>query len=787
MKNYNKINLKKSTAFVLLSVTLATTFQTQVFAETNTIAIVSSDVNTTSDILVNVIVELKELPVSVQVTNLGKTEKQALEAIEAEHVKFEKIFNDIVNNKNDKNVNLKNSKISLEYEYTLNGYALTIPGNKIESLVKSGLVKKVWLDVNSNISATATTSSKSKNLDSLSLINVDKLHNEGVLGLNNGKAIKVGVIDTGIDYNHPSLTSAYKGARTENLKYNDVLGWDFVDGDSDPMETTYGDWIEAYEKNKKGEYIGGATYYTTHGTHVSGIVTGTAPKVELYGYRVIGPYSTTNALSWTLGAVEKSVVDDMDVVNMSLTGKSNAAKYVLSNAVNNAVLSGVTVVAAAGNSGEYGNMSMPSPGTSPLAITVGASTFDGEVKVADLEFRLNNGYVDVYSSPMVASDGSDVSSIYEIVNGGIVYVGYANESDIKDIDLKDKIVVVDRGSDKSDVKIKRVKEAGARVAILIGGDESIKDIYFGDADEYCPTFSVSDAEGEMILENFSNGGKGVVSFTNEYSYHYNGDEFALLSSKGPSVDSYDIKPDIVAPGVSVNSTVAGKPVFDKSGKFTGKYDYTNAYVRMTGTSMAAPHITGIAALVLSQHPDYTPQDVKSAITNTAVPLADKTLSVYEVGAGRVDAYAAVNTPVLIKSLDNLQTYENGIATKNDYIKAERGSINFGSSTSKNEVKVSKDMSIENNTKSSKTFTTRVEYTDPRQETKTLRKISSSKDNKVVLNVPSTITVNGNSTQKFNVNLTVPNTAEKGIYEGYVYFKDKATGTEYRVPFAFGKN
>ncbi|PNB76454.1 hypothetical protein C1X30_33625, partial [Pseudomonas sp. FW305-BF6] len=77
-----------------------------------------------------------------------------------------------------------------------------------------------------------------------SVLGVDKLHKEGFTG----EGIKVGVIDTGVDYNHPDLTDVYKG------------GYDCVNDDNDPMETTYEDW----KKSTFAEFswLTGSSYYT---------------------------------------------------------------------------------------------------------------------------------------------------------------------------------------------------------------------------------------------------------------------------------------------------------------------------------------------------------------------------------------------------------------------------------------------------------------------------------------------------------------------------------------------
>ncbi len=741
---------------------------------------IDSQINTATTDLVSVVVELNQKPVYAQI---GKSEQETYKLIEKEHNDFKKFL--------DKSKSKNSIKITQEFYYTTNALAITLPGTEVKNLLNSGIVKKVWFDTGTkNGTSSSSTKVENSSLNSVSFLNVDDLHKDGVAGKVDGKTpIKVGIIDTGIDYNHPDLTKVYMGARNESYNINQVIGWDFVDGDSDPMEATYGDWLEENKKTGVSERQYNSEYYTKHGTHVAGVVgssgnlTGIAPEVELYGYRVVGPYEKTT-LSWILGGVEKSALDDMDVVNMSLAMGDAIDTYLLSNAVNNAVLSGVTVCTSAGNYGANGKSSIVSPTTAPLSISVGASSLPMERETADIEVKTGNGTIYIMDADLVATDNSKVTNLGE---KELIDVGFASANELEEKSLKGEVALIDQGSGDISVKVKGAKKAGAVAVVLLSGSEVMDSTYIGSSDEYCPTYKVTYKDSEDIKEKLRNSGNGLVTFSNESSYKKAGDELAVTSSKGPVSNTYDIKPDVVAPGISIYSTVPGKPVFDSNGKFTGKYDYTNAYQMLSGTSMAAPQVTGIAALILSQHPDYTPADVKAAIMNTAVPLAQENLSVYEEGAGRVDAYRAVHSDVLIKSVDTRKTYEDGIATDKDVIEVERGSINFGAKSSNDKISLDKNMVIENNSKTSKNFTTKVEYNESRVSENNSSEINSSKDNGVVLKVPSTITVKNGEVSNFVANITVPNTAKTGTYEGYVYFTDSKTKEEYRVPFAFVKN
>ncbi|MDI4707135.1 S8 family serine peptidase, partial [Pseudoalteromonas shioyasakiensis] len=137
-----------------------------------------------------------------------------------------------------------------------------------------------------------------------------------------GKGVKVGVVDTGIDYNHPDLSNNYKA------------GYDLVDLDDDPMETLKEEGIP-----------------TIHGSHVAGIIAadgdlkGVAPDAEIYSYRALGPGGAGTSVQ-VLAAMEQAVKDDVDVLNLSLGNSVNGPDYPTSVAVNRAVELGVPVVIA---------------------------------------------------------------------------------------------------------------------------------------------------------------------------------------------------------------------------------------------------------------------------------------------------------------------------------------------------------------------------------------------------------------------------------------------------------
>ncbi|MBO9130821.1 S8 family serine peptidase [Bacillus sp. 165] len=743
--------------------------------------VISPNIDTTSTEQVNVIVEFNQAPAKVEVMKqaakgLRTTTKAAAAKVEQAHQEFKQSFEALKNQKSA-SPQLKDAKITREYRTALTGVAVTIPGAAIEELLTCGVVKRVWKDdtVQLDLPEQTQSASESKMMDSIPQIGVDKLHEEKVTG----KGIKVGVLDTGIDYNHPDLKYAYQGYRSsfgtdpKAIEPEMVKGWDFVDNDADPMETTYKDW-QASNEPEINPYSG-TPYYTEHGTHVSGTIAGeqknnvdyavkgVAPDVDLYGYRVLGPYGA-GATSGILAGIDKAIADGMDVINLSLGNSLNDPLYPTSVAINNAMLSGVVAVVAAGNSGPN-EKTLGSPAASALGITVGASDFAMDIPTFT---SMTAGSQTFENVKLLGKTFTDNLETLQNQSMQVMFAGLGKPTDFEGKDFTGKIALIERGELAFVDKIKSAAKAGAKAVIIYNNVEGEISAYLGESMGLIPSFRLTKADGERLRELGDNASLTLGALANTKT---EGDSLASFSSRGPVEGSYDIKPDVVAPGVAIFSTIPEYVNSPEDG-----VDYTNAYTRLQGTSMATSHVAGVAALILQSHPGYSPFDVKAALMNTSVDLKGNN-SVFEQGAGRIDAYNAVHTDISIKVMDTTQTIENNQVVE---IADETGSISYGSHYKEDNgsIEDSRKMVIKNHGEEDKTFKVEVEYHGERTG------IQDAVANGVTLDVPSSITVASSKTVSMQPKITVPQSAAEGRYEGYIHVTNASNPEEtYQIPFA----
>lgn len=444
-----------------------------------------------------------------------------------------------------------------------------------------------------------------------------------------GQGIKVGIIDTGIDFKNPNLLGFGPSGKV-------IGGYDFVNSKEEPIDTN------------------------GHGTAVAGIVaangnfTGIAPKSKLFSYKVS---NTGEAVSsdYIVQGIQRAIQDGVNVINISLG--INRTNDEIDAAIDNAVSKGIVVVVASGNNGPEEN-TIGSPGRDINAITVGASYNNiTSSLVATLEVK-NKQYQVL---PMVAS-----RSFIGPVEGKIVYGSYGRISDLQNLTIKGSILLEERGSNVEGEKVyfaqkeQNAANMGAKALIVFNNESGI---FFGELVEpnktsgyvpRIPVISMSKDDGLELRDMLTSNTIGHLNI------FFHPDFIAPFSSRGP-VSPFYIKPDLVAPGVFVNSTTLG-----------GKYNLTS------GTSVAAPHVAGAVAILLQKHPRLDPASITSLITTTTDPVTDpygKLLPIEAVGSGRLNITRALDSNLIIlpHSLVFTLSVDNRTQTKTLHLQTLDGS------------------------------------------------------------------------------------------------------------------
>jgi len=478
--------------------------------------------------------------------------------------------------------------------------------------------------------------------EALEVFEMSRIHD--MYGMNlHGRGVSVAVLDTGVDYNHPVFIPFQN-------EYGRINGWCFIRNNNNVMEATFEEWRVSGQPMLNAS---GRRWVTMHGTHVAGIIAAMAPGIEMSHYRVLGPYGSGAAM-FTTSALERVHADMYDIVNLSLGSSPGSHPWGPNvQAINLMVLDGIIAVIAAGNSQNLGDFSLLAPGVAPLAISVGAGHTGGYIfPWYDAVFDDNGtGLMELHAwNPTYHTSFEDnLAGILSGSNpdGSFNYV-YLGQSPAATGDLTGYVAIVRRGATTfADMRIFAQNRNASALIIINNNGEATRvgtAIMGGTTATTIPIFLAQEFAGT----NFSSVGQtGTIYFGERgITAMPHNDSIAAFSSLGPATQTFHIKPDIIAPGDGVMSTVpafyANLPANPTIHSVVDATDFTRAYQLAGGTSMAAPVVAGIAALFVEQNNDITPYEVKARIMNNARPLAAGNRSVFAIGAGFVQPYEALN-------------------------------------------------------------------------------------------------------------------------------------------------
>ncbi|HSF43151.1 MAG TPA: S8 family serine peptidase, partial [Thermoanaerobaculia bacterium] len=517
------------------------------------------------------------------------------------------------------------------------------------------------------------------------------------LGLNaDGTGVTIGIIDTGIDYQH-----AHFGGTGVLADYqaNDrtmapdaffptakvVGGWDFAGDaytggaafpDPDPMDcnghgthvagTAGGLGVNADGTTYAGPYTPAANYGALR------VGPGTAPRALLYALRVFGCGGGTNltvqAIDWAIDPNnDDDFSDHLDVINMSLGSAFGSGFSASAVAADNAALAGVIVVTSAGNNGDTYFIS-GSPGSGNRVLATAASADDG-LPGPGIRVNAPGGIAGFYvagtaafgsAPPPGGTTGNVVLGLDPSDGAGVLTTDGCSPL-TNAAAVAGNIALIDRGTCGFAVKVKNAQDAGAIAAIIANTAAGA----FGNMGGADPTITIP-----SVMSTFADGNtfKANIATLNVTLFPA-GDTLGGFSSRGSRrtfLSAPRLKPDISAPGVAITSAQTGVTCTGTA-PFVGCSGLANASgflagsqpLVLQGTSMAAPHMAGIVALLRQLHPTWTVEEIKALAMNGAIH--DVTVfpggggarfGLGRVGAGRTDPAASAVSSVVAMNADD---------------------------------------------------------------------------------------------------------------------------------------
>ncbi|MEZ5354817.1 MAG: S8 family serine peptidase [Bryobacteraceae bacterium] len=439
-----------------------------------------------------------------------------------------------------------------------------------------------------------------------------------------GLGVKIGILDTGIDWEHP-------GFQDDTLPQ--LPGYPVGNRESDLAGTNRKIIVARSYENLTSFGASSPRDVIGHGTAVAmcaagvahqspmGEISGIAPKAYLGAYKIFGGTSGTTNDTVILRALDDAVADGMDIVNMSFGSAPEMRPDLdpLVDAVERAAARGVIVVKAAGNEGpDPGSISSTSQ--TSAVINVGASRNDrtlvSAATVGESDYVAlppgNALPMDPLSGPMSDAAAADQSGLACAAFPANAFTG--------------RIVLILRGDCTFEEKLNNVQGAGALGAIIYTNDQPVNQ--WDPRAARLPALMVSNASGRRIKQQIA-ANPEVVAVLRFRPSPFPVDPFAVssFSSRGPTS----------ANTIGIDLVAVGEDVYTAAQRSTPSGDVFGAdgYTLIDGTSFSSPIVAGAAAVAKAERPGLSPIQYKSLLVNTASLLwrNDEVVSVQAAGAG----------------------------------------------------------------------------------------------------------------------------------------------------------
>ncbi|GFD85898.1 S8 family serine peptidase [Alteromonas sp. KUL150] len=560
----------------------------------------------------------------------------------------------------------KSFKADLSYTAAFNGFAGIVSKSALDKLSSLSTVKAVYPDVIHHAQMDA----------SLDLIGAIETWEQFGGKENAGAGVKVAIIDSGIRPENPLFSGEnFEAPAADTLPTDDYCSEvpDFCNNKL--IVARAADIVEGFAVVEE-EYES-PLGFNGHGTHVAGTavgnfgvmaerdgaeaeISGVAPAAYLMAYKGLyatpaNPASSSGASSMLLSMLEAALTDGADVVNNSWGGGAggNPNGSVYEDVLEAMHDAGVVTVFAAGNDGP-GDTTIGCPGCSDDVITV-ANTTTGRLFANEVTIE---GDTTIGSIPALYSVGNPAIVFDSPITAPVVYAGEVDAENVEGCDAFDAgafegaIALISRGTCGFVTKIENAEAAGAEAVLIhnVDGRGEAPILMSGLSDaQTIPSLMLPATPGQALAAlaesteetlNVTIGSEIVRVVSDSLA-----DIMNEFSSRGPNGDPTFLKPNIAAPGTRIFSGESPDAPNHEGENFSFK----------DGTSMASPHVAGAAALLKQMHPDWTAQQIKSALVTSSIRDVLKEDAAtqadnFDMGAGRLDLPRATTVELTYSDL-----------------------------------------------------------------------------------------------------------------------------------------
>jgi len=595
------------------------------------------------------------------------------------------------------------------YNYTLafNGFAAKLTAKQANALAKNPAVSTLVKNQKLKVQAVTPTDPNINPLSSVNYLGIPGYVWGSGGPENAGKGVVLGDIDTGIAPENPSFAgdalqtavtasttpSIIDGGGVDTVQFKksdggtfsssiipNAQGWTRDDLSTKIIAAHY--FVNGFGTENLGSTASRGEYISPrdgagHGSHTAstaagdysvsenvagtdfGKISGVAPAAKIAVYKVCWDGVATDesqdgcATTDMVAAINQAVQDGVDVLNFSIGGSSAQTTFSPTDeAFYNAAAAGIFVAAAGGNAGPDASTL---DNASPWETTVAASTIPsytatasfGDGGPAPIQGASNN--VGFGTLPQVPNNSAFVDAKDNVATGSTAAIAGLCGPNSLSAAVANKVVLCDRGTYDRVAKSAEVKRAGGIGMVLLNTPTGAQDT---DLDLHSvPTIHINASPSSTLsvyqaaydaIHAYAHLGTGTVSFAKSADQSPV-PQIAGFSSHGPVLaDGSDImKPDVSAPGVSILAAVANAPGADPNWDF------------YSGTSMATPHVAGLALLYLGKHPKASVAEIQSALmttaTNTKTATGGTVTDPFAQGNGEVNPSKYLNPGLLYLS------------------------------------------------------------------------------------------------------------------------------------------